>query len=36
MHSDEEEIKHAMTRRRFLQAATVAASGVAGLGTAAC
>ena len=34
METDEE--NNHMTRRRFLQAATVAASGVAGLGTAAC
>ncbi|HZS03234.1 MAG TPA: DUF362 domain-containing protein [Blastocatellia bacterium] len=36
MRTDEKRTRHPITRRRFLQAATVAASGVAGLASPAC
>src|SRR5438477_11769522 len=36
MRTDKEPTRHSITRRRFLQAATVAASGVAGLASPAC
>lgn len=36
MRTDEELLRHSITRRRFLQAATVVATGIAGLGATAC